>query len=93
MGVARPLIALALGLSLTSGAHAQAPTAAGDMAYCADLSALYRRYLGNTGEGRSFPDVAAATAMSECERGNTAAGIPVLEKKLLNGRFTLPKRG
>ena len=88
-------IALGLCLSLTAEAEAQAPAAAAadDMAYCAQLSALYRRYLGNTGEGRTFPDVAAATAMSECERGNTASGIPVLEKKLRDARFTLPKRG
>jgi hypothetical protein len=84
-------IALGLCLSLTAEAHAQAPPA-DDMAYCAQLSALYRRYLGNTGEGKTFPDVAAATAMDQCERGNTAAGIPVLEKKLRDGRFTLPKR-
>jgi uncharacterized membrane protein YhhN len=40
-------IALGLCLSLTAEALAQAP--ADDMAYCAQLSALYRRYLGNTG--------------------------------------------
>ena len=86
-------IALGLCLSLSAEAHAQAPPATDDMAYCAQLSALYRRYLGNTGEGKMFPDVTAATAMSECERGNMAAGIPVLEKKLRDARFTLPKRG
>ena len=53
-------IAIGLCLSLTAEAEAQAPAAADDMAYCAQLSALYRRYLGNTGEGRTFPDVAAA---------------------------------
>jgi hypothetical protein len=63
-----------------------------DAAYCAELTALYRRYLGNTGEGRQFPDVTASVAMDECQRGNTAAGIPVLEKKLRDARFTLPKR-
>lgn len=88
--VAKSLIALGLCLSLTVEAHAQAGD---DMAYCAQLSALYRRYLGNSAEGKTFPDVAAATAISECERGNTAAGIPVLEKKLRDARFTLPKRG
>jgi hypothetical protein len=90
--VARFLLALGLYLSVTAEAHAQAPPA-DDMAYCAQLSALYRRYLGNTAEGKTFPDVAAATAMDKCERGNTAAGIPVLEKKLRDARFTLPKRG
>jgi hypothetical protein len=86
-------IAIGLCLSLTAEAQAQAPTSSkDDMAYCAELSALYRRYLGNTGEGRTFPDVAAANAISDCERGNTAAGIPVLERKLRDARFTLPKR-
>ena len=89
---AKLIIALGLCLSLTAEAHAQAATATDDMGYCAQLSALYRRYLGNTGEGRTFPDVAAGTAMDQCERGNTAAGIPVLEKKLRDARFTLPKR-
>jgi len=82
-------LVLGLCLCLTAEAHAQA---ADDTAYCAQLSALYRRYLGNTGDGRTFPDVAAGTAMAQCERGNTAAGIPVLEKKLRDARFTLPQR-
>ncbi len=89
----RAKISIAIGLCLSLTAEAQAQSSANDMAYCAELSALYRRYLGNTGEGRTFPDVAAANAISECERGNTAAGIPVLEKKLRDARFTLPKRG
>jgi len=65
---------------------------AGDMAYCAELSAMYRRFLVTTGQGRQFPDVAASVAIDDCEKGNTAAGIPVLEKKLRDARFTLPKR-
>ena len=79
---------LVLGLSLTS----LAPAWADDMKYCADLTALYRRYLGNSAEGKMFPDVTVANAITECEKGNTAAGIPILEKKLRDGRFTLPKR-
>ena len=82
-----PLVALAFALPNTSLAQSD------DAAYCAQLSALYRRYLGNTGEGRQFPDVAASVAMDDCQKGNTAAGIPVLEKKLRDARFTLPKRG
>ena len=67
------------------------PARADDRTYCAQLSDLYRRYLGNVGE-RVFPDVTASVAMDDCARGNTAAGIPVLEKKLRDARFTLPKR-
>ncbi|TAJ86758.1 hypothetical protein [Reyranella sp.] len=71
-----------------------APSAAmaDDASYCAELSSLYRRYLGNQGNGQIFPDVTAGVAMDECAKGNYAAGIPVLEKKLTDGRFTLPKR-
>lgn len=58
-----------------------------DIAYCAALSALYRRYLGSAGEGR-YAEAAASLAMEECANGNTAGGILVLEKKMLNGRFT-----
>jgi len=79
-----PLVLLAM--SAPSAAMAD------DASYCADLSGLYRRYLGQPSEGRMIPDVSAGVAMDECARGNYAAGIPVLEKKLRDARFTLPKR-
>jgi hypothetical protein len=64
-----------------------------DAAYCASLSALARRYLvGNPGEGRSAPDLDISIAIDQCRKGDTAAGIPVLERKLRNNGFTLPKR-
>lgn len=80
-----PLLLLAL--MLPESIRAQS----GDAAYCAELSSLYRRYLGTVGE-RQFPDATAATAMDQCEKGNYAQGIPPLEKKLRDARFTLPKR-
>jgi hypothetical protein len=54
---------------------------------------LYRRYFDDTGEGRQFPDATVSVALNECAKGNTAAAIPVLEKKLRDGRFTRPPRG
>lgn len=71
-----------------------APSAAfaDDASYCAQLSDLYRRYLQSNGDGNKFPDVTASVAMDQCARGNYAAGIPPLEKKLRDARFTLPKR-
>jgi hypothetical protein len=80
-----PLLLLALMLPGTIRAQSD------DAAYCAELSNLYRRYLGTVGE-RSFPDATAATAMDQCQKGNYAQGIPPLEKKLRDARFTLPKR-
>ena len=82
---------LLLGLCLLSLAAGEAR--ATDMEYCAELTAMYRKYLGQTSSRQTMPDAAASTAIDACERGNTAAGIPVLEKKLRDARFTLPKRG
>jgi len=85
----KPLVVL--GLSLLSVAAA-GTAHADDMAYCAELSTMYRKYLGQTGARATMPDGAVSTAMDACERGNTAAGIPVLEKRLTDARFSLPKR-
>ena len=76
----------ALMLALPSAADAQGD----DMAYCAQLSVLYRRYVQNS-PGRQY-DAEAAVAQDDCQKGNTAAGIPILEKKLLESGFTLPER-
>jgi hypothetical protein len=79
-----------LALSLAGAALAQ--TGAGDLAYCESLFATFDRYIAPRGESRSTSGVEAIAAIDQCRRGNTAAGIPVLEKKLRDGRFTLPSR-
>ena len=64
-----------------------------DAAYCAELANLARRYTGSSGaEGRLAPDLSTLGAIDDCNKGNTAAGIAVLEKKLRSHGFTLPKR-
>ena len=60
-----------------------------DAAYCAQLSSLYRRYIQN-GPGHRF-DVDASVALDDCSKGKTATAIPVLEKKLREGGFSIPK--
>jgi hypothetical protein len=65
------------------------PAQADDKAYCAELSSLYRRYVQNS-PGRQF-DVEASVALDDCRKGNTEAAIPVLEKKLRESGFSLPK--
>ena len=82
----------ALGLALLAAAPVSAQGTMTDREYCAALSANYNRYLGQTARTNTFPDVAAANAIVDCERGNTAAAIPVLERKLRNAGFTLPVR-
>src|SRR5262245_50060315 len=85
----KPLFALGLCLlSMAAGGTARAD----DMTYCAELTSMYHKYLGQTGARASMPDGAASTAIDACQRGNTAAGIPVLEKRLTDARFNLPKR-
>ena len=79
------LLLVAPVLAPASSAVAQAD----DKAYCAQLSAFYRRYVQNA-TGRRV-DVEALEALDDCRKGNTAAAIPVLEKKLRQGGFTLPK--
>lgn len=64
-----------------------------DVAYCAELGNLARRYTGSSGaEGRLAPDLSTLGAINDCNKGNTTAGIAVLEKKLRSHGFTLPKR-
>lgn len=71
------------------------PTA--DMQYCARLSDLYIRYVGRSEAGPRTPvtpDVVGGVALAQCKQEATVSqAIPVLERKLLDARFTLPPRG
>jgi len=49
----------------------------------------YRKYVQNA-RGRGF-DADGAWALEACSKGNTEAAIPVLEKKLRDSGFSLPK--
>jgi hypothetical protein len=57
-----------------------------DAEYCAALSRTYRQFRP------SQADETAAAAMAQCEAGNPAAGIPVLERTLTTSRIPLPAR-
>jgi hypothetical protein len=59
--------------------------------YCTQLSELYRRYVQNA-TGRRV-DVEALQALDDCSRGNAAASIPVLEKRLRDAKITPPGGG
>ncbi len=71
-----------------------APDAQGnDAAYCFELGRLALRYTGHAGgNGGLAPDYTTLDAIGDCRKGNTAAGIRVLEEKLRCNGFTLPKR-
>lgn len=70
--------------------------ASADMEYCARLSDLYIRYVGRSETGPRTPvtpDVVGGVALAQCKQESTVAqAIPVLERKLLGARFTLPPR-
>ena len=67
-----------------------------DMEYCARLSELYIRYVGRAEAGPRTPvtpDAVGGTALTQCKHeGTVAQAIPVLERKLLDAKFTLPPR-
>ncbi len=71
-------IAVASQMARTSGMS--------DAEYCAALSATFRNLR------TSQVDETAAAAMAQCQAGNTAAGIPVLERTLTMNRMPLPSR-
>jgi hypothetical protein len=85
----RALMLILACAALASSAVAQSD----DAAYCAQLANLALRYTGSAGgDGGLRPDFTTVGAINDCNKGNTAAGIAVLEKKLRSNGFTLPRR-
>jgi hypothetical protein len=54
--------------------------------YCQALVKLYREV------NKGTTSVEGAEAINQCNQGNTAAGIPVLEKALTDAKVSLPAR-
>jgi hypothetical protein len=48
------------------------------------------RYTGSSGGGTLKPAINTMLAIEEVNKGNAAAGIPVLEQALRNAGFTFP---
>jgi hypothetical protein len=84
------LAAVAVFSPLPSMAQGTAPGS--DAAYCAKLGELVTKYIGKQINGQNRPDSESLVAMDRCDHGDTATGIPILEKKLKSGGFTLPPR-
>ena len=80
-----PLVAVAFPLT----ASAQTSEAA----YCKALTAKYEAFVVNM-KGHSIQPggVDGSVAVEQCKAGNTAEGIPVLERKLHDAKIDLPKR-
>lgn len=72
-------------------------TAAQGAAYCTKLGQTYAEYVGSVGGylggdflGGEGADLDARVAIANCQDGNYAAGIPVLQEKLRDARVTVP---
>ncbi len=79
--------ALALMLPFSTVAHAD------DVTYCQALAAKYQATLVKLSGHNPNPGTAEGNmAAYQCSQGNTA-GIPVLERKLRDGKIELPARG
>lgn len=64
-----------------------------DAAYCKKLGHYATRYLGDAGgNGSTRPDFDIIEGVAKCNKGDTAAGIAVLEKKIRSKGFTPPAR-
>jgi hypothetical protein len=79
---------VAASLGIAGAARAQSD----DLAYCERLYATWERYIAPRSQGQITGGVDAIASVDQCRRGNTAGGIPTLEKKLLGNRFALPTR-
>lgn len=88
-------LALALATSLASPAIAAAQGSRADIAYCAALSERYVRYLGHDEDTPRATmrrgSLDAQVAVASCQRGDTAAAIPVLEQALTRAKIDLPR--
>lgn len=72
-------------------------TAAQGAAYCSRLAQTYAQYVGSVGgylggvaTGGEPADLDARVAIANCQDGNYASGIPVLQQKLRDARVTVP---
>jgi hypothetical protein len=71
-------------LALPFAASAQS----NDAKYCQALTETYRNSVPKT----ATPDAVVPVAISKCASGDTATGIPVLEKALTDAKVSLPPR-
>jgi hypothetical protein len=80
-----PLVVV--GFPLTASAQAS------DATYCRRLTARYEAFIENmNGHSMQPGGIDGQVAVEQCKEGNTAAGIPVLERKLQDAKVGLPNR-
>lgn len=82
----------------TTSPSGMTPAQAG--AYCSKLGQTYAEYVGSVGgylggnfRGGEAADLDARVAIANCQDGNYASGIPVLQQKLRDAKVTVPPPG
>lgn len=84
---------LILPLLLLACVAGEATAQSDDAAYCKKLGDYATRYLGDPGgNGGTRPDFDIADGIGKCNKGDTAGGIAILEKKIRSKGFTPPAR-
>lgn len=84
---------LILPLLLLACIAGEAAAQSDDAAYCKKLGDYATRYLGDAGgNGGTRPDFDIVDGITKCNKGDTAAGIAALEKKIRSKGFTPPAR-
>lgn len=82
-----PLILLSVFLACEAMAQSD------DAAYCRKLADYATRYAGDSSfNGGARPSFDIMDGVDKCDKGNTAAGIAVLEKKIRSRGLTPPPR-
>lgn len=76
-------------LSLPGPSHGQQTTEQ-LAARCAELGALYDKYVTRRSEGSGGPDMTRLGASIDCQKGRYAQGIKALEDLLQRNRITYP---
>lgn len=96
LGVMAVPLALAA-CTQTAGGPPPGMTAAQGAAYCTKLTTTYSEYvagvsssMGGVGRGGGQSDINARVAIAQCQDGNTAAGIPVLQRELRDNKVDVP---
>ena len=75
-------------MSIAANSNAQSPMS--DAAYCHSLVKAYT--MGGEGRGSRQVGVDTAVAIAQCQEGNAAPAIPVLEQKLREADIPVPSR-
>jgi hypothetical protein len=83
-----------LPILLTASISSTALAQTEDSVYCGALIQRFERYVIKVGsQSPNTGSLDGNVAVAQCRAGNTAAGIPVLEKKLRDAKVDLPARG